>query len=91
MTGWEGYCTVIRHQLALGDMLRKELEKSSWEVVNKTKLPVVCFVNRQNLEEKSVRFVESVARRIASSGEAWISTTHLNKDLFVLRACITNY
>jgi glutamate/tyrosine decarboxylase-like PLP-dependent enzyme len=91
VAGWDGYSTVIRHQTAMGDLLRRELETSGWEVVNRTKLPVVCFVDRRDPEGKSVAFIEAVAREIVSSGEAWISTTRLNKDLPVLRACITNY
>ena len=91
VAGWDGYGTVIRHQVAMGDLLRRELEASGWEVVNQTRLPVLCFVDRQNPEGKSVAFIEAVAREIVSSGEAWISTTRLDKDLSVLRACITNY
>lgn len=75
----------------MGDLLRQQLEASGWEVVNQTRLPVVCFVDRQNPEGKTVAFIEAVAREIVSSGEAWISTTRLEKDLPVLRACITNY
>ena len=91
VAGWDGYGTVIRHQVAMGDLLRQQLEASGWEVVNQTRLPVVCFVDRQNPEGKSVAFIEAVAREIVTSGEAWISTTRLEKDLPVLRACITNY
>jgi len=91
VAGWDGYGTVIRHQVAMGDLLRRELEASGWEVVNQTRLPVVCFVDRQDPEGKSPAFIDAVAREIVSSGEAWISTTRLDKDLPVLRACITNY
>ena len=91
VAGWDGYGTVIRHQVAMGDLLRHQLEASGWEVVNQTRLPVVCFVDRQSPEGKSAAFVEAVAREIVSSGVAWISTTRLDRDLPVLRACITNY
>jgi glutamate/tyrosine decarboxylase-like PLP-dependent enzyme len=91
VAGWEGYRTVIRHQIAMGNLLRQELEATGWKVANKTKLPVVCFINPLIPETESARFIESVARRITSSGVAWISTTYLNKVLPVLRACITNY
>lgn len=91
VAGWDGYGTVIRHQAAMGDLLRQQLEASGWEVVNQTRLPIVCFVDRQSPEGKSAAFVEAVAREIVSSGEAWISTTRLENDVPVLRACITNY
>ncbi len=43
--GWEGYAAVIRHQAAMGDLLREELAAAGWRVVNRTRLPVVCFVD----------------------------------------------
>ncbi|WP_287587338.1 aminotransferase class V-fold PLP-dependent enzyme [Candidatus Borrarchaeum sp.] len=91
VAGWNGYSTVIRHQVKMGDLLRQELKKSGWKIVNQTKLPVVCFVDQQRPEGKSVEFVESIAQGVVSSGKAWISTTRLKQNIPVLRACITNY
>ncbi|MFW9992156.1 MAG: pyridoxal phosphate-dependent decarboxylase family protein [Candidatus Odinarchaeota archaeon] len=93
--GWKGYAAVIQHQIEMGNFLRQELEKSGWKIVNTTPLPVICFVNKSNQyrhqEKDSQFFVSSIARKIIDSGEAWISTTHLNRTVPVLRACITNY
>ncbi len=89
--GWEGYATVIRHQTAMGDLLRGELEANGWEVVNRTPLPVVCFVDGKGVPGRTPAFIEGVARHVVDSGEAWISPTRLDQNLPVLRACITNY
>jgi glutamate/tyrosine decarboxylase-like PLP-dependent enzyme len=91
VAGMNGYSTVIRHQVKMGDLLRQELKESGWSLVNKTTLPVVCFVDQQKPEGKSVEFIENIARGVVSSGKAWISTTRLNQNIPVLRACITNY
>ena len=91
VAGWEGYRTVIRHMTAMGDRLRKELDAAGWEVVNRTPLPLVCFVDRQHADGKSSEYLDAIALAIVSSGKAWISTTRLAGSTPVLRACITNY
>jgi hypothetical protein len=72
-------------------LLRRELEASDWSVVNKTPLPVVCFVDGKHAEGKAVSFIEAVAREVVSSGKAWISTTRIGGGTLALRACITNH
>ena len=91
VAGWNGYAEAIRHQMAMGDLLRRELLKAEWDVVNHTKLPLVCFRDCQHPEGKSRAYIEAIARGVVSSGEAWISSTLLNHEIPVLRACITNY
>ena len=92
VAGWEGYATALRHQVAMGNLLRRELDASGWQIINQTKLPVVCFVDqRNNREDKSGAFIEAVAQEVVSSGEAWISVTRVKGDVPVLRACITSY
>jgi glutamate/tyrosine decarboxylase-like PLP-dependent enzyme len=91
VAGWEGYAAAIRHQTAMGDFLRRELEKSDWEIVNDTPLPVVCFRDKKSGTGKTEDFLMKVANEAVSSGKAWISLTRLNAETPVLRACITNY
>ena len=91
VAGWEGYAAAIRHQTAMGDFLRRELEKSDWEIVNHTPLPVVCFRDKKSGTGKTEDFLMKVANEAVSSGKAWISLTRLNAETPVLRACITNY
>ena len=91
VAGWDGYAATIRQMVSLGNRLRAELKASGWEVVNKTALPLACFVERQHPQGRSAAYLEAVARKIVSSGEAWISATCLAGSTPALRACITNY
>jgi glutamate/tyrosine decarboxylase-like PLP-dependent enzyme len=91
VAGWDGYAAAIRHMVAMGDALRKQLVASGWEVVNKTPLPLVCFVDGRHPEGRSASYLESIVLKVVSSGKAWISSTRLAGQIPVLRACITNY
>jgi glutamate/tyrosine decarboxylase-like PLP-dependent enzyme len=90
VAGWEGYAESIRHQVAMGDLLRQRLREEGWVVVNDTPLPVVCFVDGER-EGRSAPFLDGVAADVVGSGEAWISTVVLGEVGTALRACITNY
>lgn len=91
VAGWEGYAAAIRHQTAMGRFMREELKASGWKVVNRTELPVACFVDGKSPEGKEARYLEEIAREVTASGKAWISTARMGRDIPVLRACITNY
>jgi hypothetical protein len=91
VAGWPGYEMSLRHQAAMGDLLRQELAGSGWREVNKTRLPVICFVDERHPAGDTAPYLEAIARDVVSSGQAWISTTRLDEATPVLRACITNY
>jgi glutamate/tyrosine decarboxylase-like PLP-dependent enzyme len=91
VAGWDGYAAAIRHQIAMGTLLRHELAASGWKVVNDTPLPVACFIDNDQQSQWSAALAEEISRRVVSSGRAWISVTRAQGDLPVLRACITNY
>ena len=91
VAGWEGYRQVIRHQIAMGELLRQELQATGWKILNRTRLPLVCFVDQQNPEGRTEAFLDTVAREVVSSGKGWISVTRLDKNRPVLRACVTNF
>jgi glutamate/tyrosine decarboxylase-like PLP-dependent enzyme len=88
VAGWEGYAAALRHQTAMGEMLRRELAAEGWEILNRTELPVVCFAPEGAGEEARVT---AIAREVVESGEAWTSTTRLGGKRTALRACITSY
>jgi glutamate/tyrosine decarboxylase-like PLP-dependent enzyme len=90
VAGWDGYATTIRHQTAMGNVLRSELQKGGWKIVNDTPLPVVCFVDETSPNGSTPEFLKAIVRNIVRGGEAWLSTTLLNGQT-VLRACITHY
>jgi glutamate/tyrosine decarboxylase-like PLP-dependent enzyme len=89
VAGWEGYASVIRHQTAMGNLLRKELASNRWTILNTTPLPVVCFAD--SAAGDSGPTVQRLCDRVVGSGKAWISTVRLTSDRTALRACITNY
>jgi len=85
VAGEKGYADALRHQVAMGDLLRSELARAGWRIENQTPLPVVCFTDPGGADP------HRIAMRVVESGEAWISTTLLAGSKTVLRACITNY
>lgn len=89
VAGWDGYAEAIRHQAAMGELLRRRLRANNWKVVNKTALPVICFVDGQM--ESSRDYLQKILDSVLASGKAWISITKLGNGQDVLRACITNY
>ncbi|HEU0179166.1 MAG TPA: aminotransferase class V-fold PLP-dependent enzyme [Blastocatellia bacterium] len=92
VAGWEGYAEAIRHQTAMGDRLRRGLQGSGWGVVNRTPLPVVCFVDRALWEGATAEYLDAVCKSVVASGEAWLSIARIGADdRAVLRACVTNY
>jgi glutamate/tyrosine decarboxylase-like PLP-dependent enzyme len=86
VAGWDGYAAGIRHQTAMGRLLREGLAADRWEIVNDTPLPVVCFAD----PDMNSKRLKAIAMDVVSSGKAWISTTVVGGRT-VLRACITNY
>lgn len=91
VAGWEGYAAAIRQMVAMGDRLREELGQSGWEVVNRTPLPLVCFVDARHPQGRSAPYLQAIVQDVINSGAAWISTARLATGQTVLRACITNY
>ncbi|HVT94590.1 MAG TPA: pyridoxal-dependent decarboxylase [Bryobacteraceae bacterium] len=82
--GWEGYAAAVRHQAAMGRLLRRRLHENGWRVHNQTELPICCFTDPDGAGP------HEIAMHVVASGEAWISTTVLG-GLTALRACITNF
>lgn len=91
VAGWEGYARNIEHMAAMGNELRRKLAAAGWTEIFPNPLPIVCFVDANHPKGKRADYLEAIAREVVSSGEAWISTTKLRRDIPVLRACITNY
>jgi glutamate/tyrosine decarboxylase-like PLP-dependent enzyme len=85
VAGEQGYARALRHQTAMGDLLRNMLARVGWRIENESPLPVVCFTDPGGADP------HRIAMRVTGSGEAWISTTVLAGSKTVLRACITNY
>jgi glutamate/tyrosine decarboxylase-like PLP-dependent enzyme len=91
VAGWKGYEKAIRHQTAMGDLLREELEANEWRVVNRTPLPTVCFIDGRDSDGNTLERLTAISDALAKPGKSWISTTTMGGKLPVIRACITNY
>lgn len=92
VAGWEGYAEAIRHQTAMGNLLRRRLTESDWILVNATPLPVICFVDGESEAGSRVEQLEALARHVVNSGRAWLSVARLaGGRRAALRACITGY
>ena len=90
VAGWDGYAAAIRHQIAMGDLLRRKLLADGWAILNDTPLPLVCFTSARGAW--SLEQTQSVVNAVVASGQAWISTIQVGTaHRPALRACITNY
>lgn len=82
--GWRGYAAHIERSVRLAELLKTELERRGWHVVNGSPLAVVCA----DPPPGSVPPRE-IVRGVLASGAAWISTT-VFRGRDVVRMCITN-
>jgi glutamate/tyrosine decarboxylase-like PLP-dependent enzyme len=87
--GIDGYRSILRHQIEMGDVLKTLLEANDWEVLNRTPLPVACFIDRTG--KIAPDQLEEFASAVAASGKAWVTTTEIPPKRPVLRAGIANH
>lgn len=91
VAGWPGYEAVLRRQVQLGKLLGEKLRAAGWEVINRTRLPLVCFVDRKSKDGRTLEYLQAISDWVVQSGKAWISVCRLARGLSGLRACITSY
>jgi glutamate/tyrosine decarboxylase-like PLP-dependent enzyme len=89
--GFDGYEAMIRRQVEMGILLRLELEADDWRTINRTQLPLVCFIDDSRPDGDTRAYLSAVADYVTASGKAWISVTDLGPETPALRACITHY
>jgi glutamate/tyrosine decarboxylase-like PLP-dependent enzyme len=87
--GVEGYARLIDHQTAMGERLRELLVAAGWQLVNDTRLPVVCFTHPRITDGSTT--TSAIRDAIYARGMAWISEVVLTGKGKALRACITSY
>lgn len=87
--GTGGYAELIERQTRLGDSLRERLRQLGWNVVNDTKLPVVCFTHPDIKQGRCS--TSEILHTISERGRVWISDVVLGEQERVLRACITSF
>ena len=89
VVGWRGFEETLRHQVGLGDELRRALVGSGWRIVNDTPLPVVCFLPEAAADQEPER-LRLLAKMVNATGEARIFVVRIG-GRYTLRACITNH
>jgi glutamate/tyrosine decarboxylase-like PLP-dependent enzyme len=87
--GTGGYAELIERQAQLGDSLRERLRQLGWNVVNDTRLPVVCFTHPDIRQGKLS--TSEILHTVDERSRVWISDVVLDKQERVLRACITSF
>lgn len=86
--GRRGYARQLEADAELGDRLRNQLAEAGWRIVNRTPLPVVCFVDPDRADD--VDHHDRIAEAVVGSGTAWISSTSLAGQP-ALRACVISH
>lgn len=81
--GWDGYAAHVEHSLALADLLKHQLTRHGWAVVNQSPVGVVCFIPPQS------GAIPAIVNRVIASGSAWVSLAALERRE-VIRACVTS-
>lgn len=84
--GWDGYTSMLSHQIDMGHALRDMLRSNGWTIENQTELPIICFTH-PDLDEASV---QPLVDDINNSEKTWISSYPIHGKL-MLRAQIPNY
>jgi glutamate/tyrosine decarboxylase-like PLP-dependent enzyme len=87
--GSPGYGRLIDHQAEMGDYLRGCLVAAGFDIVNATRLPVICFTHPR-IEAGEVTTGDIVAE-VQRRSRVWFSDVVLGGRRRVLRACITSY
>jgi aromatic-L-amino-acid decarboxylase len=86
--GWDGVAALLRHQVEMGRLLRRELLRAGFRLLNESPLPVVCF-GHAALEARSA---DAVVAALLLRGDVWISSVQLAPGApKALRACVTSH
>ncbi len=88
--GISGYQNILRHQIDVGQYLRKKLQKDGWNICNETPFPVVLFYDT-GLQEKGI-LAQTFLESFTALKKCWItSTDQVFTKQKVLRAGIPNF
>jgi glutamate/tyrosine decarboxylase-like PLP-dependent enzyme len=82
--GWQGHAEHVERTTELAALVTRGLLTRGWQVVNQSRLGVVCAVPPEGFPP-----VRDLARAVVASGKAWISSSRF-KGRDVIRICPTN-
>ena len=75
----------------MSEALSSLLVESDWDVVHRSPMPVVCFVDASTSRGRSQEYLADILNRVLETGEIWISIVDLSGQGPALRASVTNY
>jgi glutamate/tyrosine decarboxylase-like PLP-dependent enzyme len=81
---WNGYAQHVERAVEQAADLARQLRSRGWTIINDPSLAVLCI-----LPPVGSRDVNSIVRRVLSSGRAWISAA-VFEGRPVIRACLTH-
>ena len=86
--GWNGITEIIKNHIELGEELRALLKSNHWTLLNKTPLPVFCFIDdkKGDVQDYSQRIVSYILQ----TGKAWLSVYPID-GVDTIRVCINNH
>jgi glutamate/tyrosine decarboxylase-like PLP-dependent enzyme len=82
--GWDGHAQHVERTTELAELLKSGLLARGWEVVNQSRLGVICACPPAGYPS-----ARDLARAVVASGKAWISSSRF-KGRDVIRICPTN-
>jgi len=89
-SGFSGLRKAIERRLLLGEALRERLSAYGFQIVNRTPLPVVCFVDAANPSGKMARYLTHLAVVARKRAGAFVSLVRFADGSPALRATITS-
>ena len=82
--GWAGYGEHVERSVDLADLLKADLERKGWSIVNSSPLAVLCIKPPPGIGD-----AKSIVARVVASGRAWVAAAVLEGS-DVIRVCVTH-
>jgi glutamate/tyrosine decarboxylase-like PLP-dependent enzyme len=86
--GAERIAARIDHQVEMGQLLRKGLQREGWQILSESPFPVVCF-SHPSLKNDRARHDE-IVDDLRQRNIAWITRVVLANGRHAFRACVTH-
>ena len=82
--GWTGYADHVERSVELAEMLKAELLRREWSVVNSSPLGVLCIQPPPSSGD-----VRAIVARVLASGRVWVAVASFEGSE-IIRTCVTH-
>ena len=82
--GWAGYGEHVERSVDLAELLKADLERKGWSIVNSSPLAVLCIKPPPGIGD-----AKSIVARVVASGRAWVAAA-VFEGSDVIRVCVTH-